>query len=458
MATQTWWKECRSQQGWRLGAPHREAAPLHFVVGAHAPWYLESCFNADSSRGIWAVYLSPLCGNGAHSVGTGQGGAVSSLFDLATGHVASSYLGNPSPTANLHVDMLKPARSIPGCFKLEAWVESLDGKKCLMKATLSNGETGVVYDTAESLIIDVGGKRGRVSDDLKNSKLVNTTPIPEPTAGDTSHGGVKRHEAGLAVMQRMGQGDAGSLGNADPERAARFMQRSMGALGSFNTDIVLGTVWTRTQLDRRSRSLIVISALMTQRTERELDYHLRVALNHGVTRGEIDEVVIQVAGYGGFPSAMPASRAVDAVFRDLDGLGPDDRLPEREAAPVRSDEERGELAADVRHKLTAGRVNPDPALDRVAMVEALGGVGEIAYDFAFGEIWSRPQLSRRDRSLIVLSILGTLARDDEIEFHTQGALNHGLSREEIEEVFVQLTIYAGIPKAVGGVQAAKTVG
>ena len=41
--------------------------------------------------------------------------------------------------------------------------------------------------------------------------------------------------------------------------------------------------------------------------------------------------------------------------------------------------------------------------------------------------------------------------------YTQGALNHGLSREEIEEVFVQLTIYAGIPKAVGGVQAAKRV-
>ena len=112
LAAQPWWQECKGQ-GWRVGAAHRTAAPMHFVAGATAPWYLESVFNADSSRGIWGVYLSPLASNGANTVGTGQGGAIASLFDLATGHVASSYLRSPSPTANLHVDMLKPARSIP---------------------------------------------------------------------------------------------------------------------------------------------------------------------------------------------------------------------------------------------------------------------------------------------------------------------------------------------------------
>ena len=112
LAALPWWQECKGQ-GWRVGAAHRTAAPMHFVAGAAAPWYLESVFNADSSRGIWGVYLSPIASNGAKSVGTGQGGAIASLFDLATGHVASSYLRSPSPTANLHVDMLKPARSIP---------------------------------------------------------------------------------------------------------------------------------------------------------------------------------------------------------------------------------------------------------------------------------------------------------------------------------------------------------
>ena len=73
-----------------------------------------------------------------------------------------------------------------------------------------------------------------------------------------------------------------------------------------------------------------------------------------------------------------------------------------------------------------------------------------------------PQL----RGLLLLNSCATLAqlllllnscasRDDEIEFHTQAGLSHGLTREETEEIFVQLTIYAGIPRAVGGVQAAR---
>ena len=51
----------------------------------------------------------------------------------------------------------------------------------------------------------------------------------DSAAGD---GGEQRHQAGLEVMRRMGEGPAGSLGNDDPERAARFMHRTMGALGS----------------------------------------------------------------------------------------------------------------------------------------------------------------------------------------------------------------------------------
>ena len=65
-----------------------------------------------------------------------------------------------------------------GCFKLEAWVDSVEGKKVLVKATLSDGE-GRIFDTAESLIINVAGG-GRVSDDLKSSKILDTSPSSEP--------------------------------------------------------------------------------------------------------------------------------------------------------------------------------------------------------------------------------------------------------------------------------------
>jgi 4-carboxymuconolactone decarboxylase len=89
------------------------------------------------------------------------------------------------------------------------------------------------------------------------------------------------------------------------------------------------------------------------------------------------------------------------------------------------------------------------------MVEHLGDVGIIAYHWAFGDLWSRDELCRRDRSVVVIAILTALSRADELAFHVPAGLNHGLSRIEIEEIMVQMTIYGGIPRAVEGIQAAK---
>ena len=245
----------------------------------------------------------------------------------------------------------------------------------------------------------------------------------------------ERHAKALEVMTRMDQGPAGTVGNKDPERVARFFRRSKGALGSFAIDNVLGDVWARDQLSRRDRSLIVISVLMAVNSSDELDYHLRVALNHGLTREEIGEVILMTAGYAGFPSAMPASRVYDAVLQDIDGV---DRLPEREAAASMGDEERWAAAADVRRTLTGGKADPNPQTDRDNLIQALGPVGEIAFDFAFGELWSRTEMARRDRSIVVISILTALARADELGFHVPAGLNHGLTRTEIEEIMVQV--------------------
>ena len=82
-------------------------------------------------------------------------------------------------------------------------------------------------------------------------------------------------------------------------------------------------------------------------------------------------------------------------------------------------------------------------------------MGVIAYHWAFGDLWARDELNRRDRSLVVIAILTALSRVEELAFHVPAGLNHGLTREEIEEIMVQMTIYGGIPRAVEGLQAAK---
>ena len=81
----------------------------------------------------------------------------------------------------------------------------------------------------------------------------------------------------------------------------------------------------------------------------------------------------------------------------------------------------------------------------------------MAFDYGFGELWSRDQLSRRDRSMVTVAILAILTREAELAVHVPAALNHGCTREEVEEIMVQLTVYGGFPRAVEGITAARAV-
>jgi 4-carboxymuconolactone decarboxylase len=175
-----------------------------------------------------------------------------------------------------------------------------------------------------------------------------------------------------------------------------------------------------------------------------------VGLNHGLTRIEIEEILLHIAVYAGFPMAMQASREIDERFRILDEV---DRLPERPPSTFQGDSQLRAAACEVRQTLTAGRSNPDPEADFDAFVERLGEVGRVAYHWAFGDVWARDELSRRDRSVVVIAILTALSRVDELAFHVPAGLNHGLTRIEIEEVMVQMTIYGGVPRAIEGTLA-----
>jgi 4-carboxymuconolactone decarboxylase len=195
----------------------------------------------------------------------------------------------------------------------------------------------------------------------------------------------------------------------------------------------------------------VISVLATMGSVEELAAHVEGGLNHGLSREEIDEVLLHVAAYAGFPVALPAARIVDETFCRIDGI---ERQPPREPAERKDDDRRRADAAEVLATLTGGRAPADPAVARAGVAGSLGAVGELAFDWAFGEVWSRPELSRRDRSLVVIAILTWLGKDRELAFHIPGGLHHGLSRDEVREVMVQMCVYGGFPRAVEGMHAA----
>lgn len=67
--------------------------------------------------------------------------------------------------------------------------------------------------------------------------------------------------------------------------------------------------------------------------------------------------------------------------------------------------------------------------------------------YAWGEIWTRPGLTRAERSMITLTALATLRQDEELALHTQAALRNGLTADQIREVLLQVAVYAGVPAA-----------
>jgi 4-carboxymuconolactone decarboxylase len=77
--------------------------------------------------------------------------------------------------------------------------------------------------------------------------------------------------------------------------------------------------------------------------------------------------------------------------------------------------------------------------------------------YAWGEIWSRPGLPRPTRSLLTLGMLVALNRLEEFQLHVRGALNNGVTREEIKEVLLQTAIYCGVPAANSAFRAAEAV-
>ncbi len=237
----------------------------------------------------------------------------------------------------------------------------------------------------------------------------------------------------------------------EPERIAESFARRMGPLGGMAFDVV-GAMWSRPQLNRRDRSLLVISVLAAQARDEELEAHTGNGLRNGLTPEEIREVLLHVAAYAGYPAAMASSRRIDKALLAASG---EETLPARTASAPKSDEERDRDGAEVLATIAGWSSPLDPAEGLARMEAMLGEVGVVAYRWAFGEIWCRPQLSRRDRSIVVIAILVSLGAVAELAVHAPAGLRHGLTRVEIEEIVSHLSLYAGIPRAVEAMRAVR---
>jgi len=82
---------------------------------------------------------------------------------------------------------------------------------------------------------------------------------------------------------------------------------------------------------------------------------------------------------------------------------------------------------------------------------------ELVNQYCFGEIWARPGLDRRTRSIVTLSMLTGLNRPNQIRAHVKGAIANGVTKDELKELFLQAAIYCGVPAAVDSFRIAREV-
>lgn len=119
------------------------------------------------------------------------------------------------------------------------------------------------------------------------------------------------YDRGMAVRREV-------LSDSYVEQAAARTTDFTRDFQTLVTEFAWGTIWTRPGLDRRSRSMITLTALIARGRDDELALHIRAALRNGLSRDEIKEVLLQTAVYCGVPDANAAFRIAQRVFEEAD--------------------------------------------------------------------------------------------------------------------------------------------
>ena len=198
------------------------------------------------------------------------------------------------------------------------------------------------------------------------------------------------------------------------------------ALGHYTDTVVQGQLWDRDALSRRDRSLVTVAALAATGRASQLRFQFAFALDHGVTPVELSELVTHVAFYAGWPNGTDAASELARVFEDLEL-----ELEVPDSPPLELDVER-----EAARKKSVAAVAP-----------LAPGLAHYTDELLFAEVWRRPGLAPRDRSLVTMATLIALGQAEQLPFHATRAMDNGLTQTEASEVVAHLAFYCGWPRA-----------
>ncbi len=199
-------------------------------------------------------------------------------------------------------------------------------------------------------------------------------------------------------------------------------------------------LWKRPGLAPRDRSIVTVSALIARNLTGEMAQQMSLALDNGVKAGEVSEIITHLAFYSGWANAMSAVAAARDAFAARK-IGAD-QLPEASPSLLPLNKEAEEARATSVAK-QFGDVSP--------------GLVQYTTDVLFRDLWLRPGLAPRDRSLVTVSALIASGQAAQIPYHLNRAMDDGLTQTEAGEVITQLAFYAGWPNSFSAVAVAKDV-
>jgi 4-carboxymuconolactone decarboxylase len=199
-------------------------------------------------------------------------------------------------------------------------------------------------------------------------------------------------------------------------------------------------LWKRPGLTPRDRSIVTLAALIARNQTIEMPYYFNLALDNGVKPREISEIITHLAFYSGWPNAMSAVAVAKDVFANRK-IGADQLPP---ASP------------------SLLPLNKDAEAKRAAAVEQLygsvaPGIVQYTTDVLFLDLWLRPDLAPRDRSLVTVSALIASGQVAQLNHHLNRAMDNGLTQAQAGEVVTHLAFYAGWPTAFSALPVVKDV-
>jgi 4-carboxymuconolactone decarboxylase len=261
-----------------------------------------------------------------------------------------------------------------------------------------------------------------------------------PNRRNVLNAGITAFAAGAAAPWLTGGADAQESSMSHSALTMEDVRAVSPALEKYTVEAVMNGLWKRPDLSPRDRSIITVSTLIARAQTVGMLHYFNVALDSGVTPGEISEIVAHLAFYAGWSNAFFAVPVLKQVFVER-GAGPD-QLPEASPKLLPLDEAAEERRAAAVEQ-NAGPVSP--------------GLVHYTGELLFRDLWLRPGLAPRDRSLVTVSALIASGNVAQINFHLNKAMDNGLTKAQASELLTHIAFYAGWPNAFSAVPVVKTI-